>query len=270
MSRRPQPKSKLAPFSKDNPGQDAWISVEFSDAGRTWEEEADARLVLAQVLKKGKVKARVEDAWLELDHELILRPQIVEFQLRDDGKVRTVTTIEINHAELFPKGLFEYQHAIGDTIEESLQRGFENWLQIDLPVFVAAFRSKQKQLTSLLMEFPAKRSAKAIKREIILGPVSHLASRETTAPDEEHSFCPCCLFTNCMDAFSKQLAAGAFYGIRLFASRNADGEAEADCRINGVDWQAGTAALIKYVSSWPDRGFEIRKQFVAIRTVPGS
>ena len=49
--------------------------------------------------------------------------------------------------------------------------------------------------------------------------------------------------------------------------RNAEGSAEADCRVNGVDWPAGKAALLKYVATWPERGFEYRKQFVAIRTL---
>ena len=56
-------------------------------------------------------------------------------------------------------------------------------------------------------------------------------------------------------------------GIRLFATRNAEGVTQADCRINGIDWPPGVAALLKYVATWPDRGLEYRKQFVAIRTL---
>ena len=51
---------------------------------------------------------------------------------------------------------------------------------------------------------------------------------------------------------------------RLFASRDSESVAQADCRINGVDWAPGISALLKYVATWPNRGFEYRKQFVAI------
>jgi hypothetical protein len=267
MFRKSGRKQTIPPFSAENPGQAASIVLEFSDDERTWQEEVDATRILAEVLKAGGVKARAGEERVELEHELILRPQIVELQPRDDGSVRTATTIEINHPDLCPDGLFEYQHAIGGTFGESLQRGFENWLQLDLPVFIEPFRSKKKQLSSLVLEYPAKQSGTAVKRQVILGPVSHRASREVQDADEEHSFCPCCLFTNCMNAFQEQLETDRFYGIRLYAFRNSEGAAEADCRINGVDWQAGTQALLKYVESWPDRGMEIRKQFVAIRTV---
>jgi hypothetical protein len=57
-------------------------------------------------------------------------------------------------------------------------------------------------------------------------------------------------------------------GVRLFAMRGADGAAEADCRLNGEDWEAGKAALIKYVESWPDLGVEFRKQYVIIQDQP--
>ena len=60
--------------------------------------------------------------------------------------------------------------------------------------------------------------------------------------------------------FTDHLHGDRFYGIRLFAARNSEGGAEADCRINGVDWAPGAAALLEYVATWPDRGFEYRKQ----------
>ena len=77
--------------------------------------------------------------------------------------------------------------------------------------------------------------------------------------------CPLCLS---LTAFRDHLQANEFCGIRLFASRDANGEAVADCRINGVDWAPGQAELLKYVATWPDRGFEYRKQYVAICLPP--
>ena len=61
---------------------------------------------------------------------------------------------------------------------------------------------------------------------------------------------------------------GRFHGIRLFALRGPDGVAGADCRVNGEDWEPGKNALIKYVSSWPNRGVEFRKQYVILQNQP--
>jgi hypothetical protein len=51
----------------------------------------------------------------------------------------------------------------------------------------------------------------------------------------------------------------------LFALRDKNGEAQADCRVNGENWNPAKEALIRYAATWPPRGFEFRKQFVAIR-----
>jgi hypothetical protein len=225
---------------------------------------------LATVLKgRGIAFDRKKDG-IQLDNGLIARPQFVELQPRDDGLVRTVTTIEMNHPVLCPTGTFEYQHSIGSTVEDSLQKGFAGWTQTDLPVFAEALRDKFE--SCMLMQSNPSRDSPILAegRQVILGPPSHAVVRAVADAGEDHDFCPCCLFTNCIDAFHEQLAANTFHGVRLFATRDADGLPQADCRVNGVDWPAGAAALLKYVATWADRGFEFRKQFVAIRTFPAA
>ena len=59
----------------------------------------------------------------------------------------------------------------------------------------------------------------------------------------------------------------AFYAIRLFAAREADGTVQADCRINGEDFEVGRKALRQYVLTWPPRGFEYRKQYVIMQSM---
>lgn len=73
-----------------------------------------------------------------------------------------------------------------------------------------------------------------------------------------------------INAFLDHLKSDEFFGIRLFAARYEDGAAEADCRVNGEDWPAGKEALIRYVNQWPQRGFEFRKQYVAIESTTKS
>ena len=102
-------------------------------------------------------------------------------------------------------------------------------------------------------------------RRLVFGPTLQMVQNPETIKGE-HDFCPCCLFTNSIDAFDVLLKDKAFYGIRLFASLDAEGHIEADCRVNGVDRPEGAAALIRYAQTWPDRGFEYRKQYVCIQT----
>ena len=107
----------------------------------------------------------------------------------------------------------------------------------------------------------------AKRRQIIFGPTVHRVTTEVRDACEQHDFCPCCLLTQSLAGFMQPLEGDEFCGIRLFASRDQDGLAQTDCRINGVDWPAGAEALLKYVATWPERGLENRKQFVAIRTL---
>ena len=89
--------------------------------------------------------------------------------------------------------------------------------------------------------------------------------------DAEHPFCPCCFLTNTFDAFKALMESDRFYGIRLFAARGEDGSPQADCRVNGQDWEDGKRALLGYVETWPQAGLEFRKQYVVmqtLRTVP--
>ncbi|WZB63440.1 hypothetical protein WJ970_11385 [Achromobacter xylosoxidans] len=75
---------------------------------------------------------------------------------------------------------------------------------------------------------------------MVLGPVAHYAESPAPAQDEEHPFCPCCLFTNSLDAFHGILRDGGYAAIRLYAARDANGEISADCRVNGEDYPTGS------------------------------
>ncbi|KAG1601977.1 hypothetical protein G6F45_014296 [Rhizopus arrhizus] len=69
-----------------------------------------------------------------------------------------------------------------------------------------------------------------------------------------------------MDAFDELLRARPLLAIRRFASRDAEGLCEADCRVNGHDFAAALPLLRAYAASWPQAGLEFRKQYGVIRT----
>jgi hypothetical protein len=248
---------------KDNPGEGAALRVAFANGTRSWEESADLIECLARVLgDAGQPHAR-QKSHISLENGILLLPRVVEFQPLEDG-VRTVTTIEASHSERIPPGIFEYQHATGANLVESVTSGFTSWSQLDLPVFLDSLGDDPKTCTMLKMDLPADDIGPKRARRIILGSVWQLAARPMDVPEGEHPFCSCCMFTRCPDAFNDLVKKQGFYGIRFFASRDEAGVVSADCRVNGLDYPAGAAALCRYAETWPQQGLEFRKQFVAI------
>jgi hypothetical protein len=255
--------------SPANPGRGSKISLAFTNGKRTWTEDVDLVLSMAEVLRSGSFAITTGKASVQLDSGLMLQPAIVSFKPLQPGGVQTVTTVEVSHAAGIPAGVFEFQHSTGDDTRQSVAKGFEAWMELDLPVFMDALRPKPEKCTFLELELPADGGTPARKRRVVLGPVSHLVSRAAEGQPEEHPFCPCCLFTNCGTVMKPKIHDGRFYGVRLFAMRGQDGAPGADCRLNGEDWEPGKNALVEYVKSWPHRGLEFRKQFVIIQTQPG-
>lgn len=241
--------------------------VSFANGQKSWTEEEHLVRSLAAVLRELGHEPRDRGDWLELGDGFTLLPQVVQVQPFEPSGVGTVSTIQVAHPKLMPAGVFEYQHAGGDDLRDSFAKGFRMWAQVDLPVFLEL--GADKPATTMMMDFDVGQAKAELPcdRRVVLGPTQHFA-RSPLADDvkDEHPFCPCCLFTNSLDAFRRLLAQDAFFGIRLYAMRDTDGTLRADCRVNGVDYPAGVEALIRYAGRWPDRGFEFRKQYAAIRS----
>ena len=269
--------------SQSNPGKGSAGSVAFQRADKNWDEKFDlARLLVTALAQKGHA-VRTEKHWLVHEKSgFTLIPQIVELQPLDEGGVRTTSTIQTNHDALIPDGIFEYQHSTGNHVEESFRKGFEQWIETDFVALLEALKARPEICTSLEYKFPPRTGKPAEFRRVILGPVTHViqnpkarseqqipGAQERTQGDhcEDHEFCPCCLLTNSFEAFRELIENRSVYGIRLFAMRDATGDPQADCRVNGNDWDKGTEALRKYVSTWPAAGFEMRKQYVVVQTI---
>jgi hypothetical protein len=257
--------------------------VALTRSGQSWTEEFNTVTLAASALQAHGFAVRTEKTWLV--HEasgFILLPQLVQLQPLDDGGMQAVTTIQTNHPDLAPDGLFEYQHSTGASTADAIRKGFDQWAQADFPPLIDALRPKPDVCTMLEMTFPAKNGTPARVRRAILGPVMHYmtspsADKEdsTRAADalaqgdagDGHPFCPCCLLTKSFEAFRELIESDGVYGLRLYAMRDAEGAPQADCRVNGDDWEKGALALRDYVKTWPETGFEFRKQYVVLHSV---
>jgi hypothetical protein len=271
---------KLLP---SNPGMSVAGKVAFSNAQRTWTEHYHLVPLLASVLKELEYLTESEESWLaHPDSGFVVIPRLVQLNPLEKGGVQTTTTLQTNHPALMPDGVFEYQHANGDNVEDSLRKGFDQWAQTNFVALLDALQPKPATCATLGMNFPEKDGKPAYARRAVLGPVAHLVENPKTnadmnppasgedvqgEQDEQHPFCPCCLLTRSFDAFSELIADNAVYGLLLFAARDQNGAPQADCRVNGNDWERGAEALRQYVTTWPDAGFEFRKQYVVLHTL---
>jgi hypothetical protein len=250
---------------KANPGQHIEFRVALTNGVKKWQEEENVLRCMGDVLVPAAHSCTVGKSWIELEGGFIVQPRFLSLQPLEKGGVQTVTTVEVSHSAAIPAGVFEFQHSSGDNARDSIVKGFDAWMKGDLPVFLDAVRQRPQSCTYLQIDPGSKSPGACGKRRVVLGPVAHLVTRPAQNPQEAHPFCPCCLFTKTGDIWKEKISGAGFYGIRLFAMKDPNHDPGADCRVNGEDWEAGKAALVEYIKSWPDRGVEYRKQYIIIQ-----
>jgi Family of unknown function (DUF6348) len=255
-----------------NPGLGPTGKLTLSSGGRNWTEEVDLVRAAAEALAKHGHSVKNHATWLQHPASgYSILPQLAGVQLLDGGGMRTVTTVQVNHAALAPDGIFEYQHATGDKLVESVFNGLDQWVQTDFVALLDAARGKAEKCTEMRLSLPAKDGKVTKVRRAVLGPVSHFAqSPPAVTTPEEHPFCACCLLTRSFEAFKDLFQGDGFFGLRLYAARDQNGAPAADCRVNGDDFPAGIEALRRYAATWPAAGFEFRKQYVVLQAADGA
>ena len=251
----------------NNPAEGKVVTLHYPD---NTEESFDLPEMLQAVLAQQGFGTESANGWLHhAPSGYALLVQVLYVDLKSGEGVRCGTTIQIHHPTLFPEGIFEYQHSVGETLAEALNEGFRLWLASDWSVLLDAVAEEQGECMRLEMTFD--HTQPPLKRRISLGNVLHYCeyTPEVSAQsdDETHDFCPCCLLTSCLETFKPLLQDQQNYAIRLFASRDGMGETDADCRVNGEDWEEGVEGIKAYATTWADAGLEFRKQYVVVRNI---
>jgi len=151
----------------------------------TWDDESDvARLGAQRALENLGYAVTLDDTWIEhAESGFRFRAKLLDYVTLDDGEIRTVTVIQSVHPTLVPDGVFEYQHSKGDTLENSVQEGYELWAQIDLVVLLDALRDEPEECTILKTSFPERDGMAALHRRMVLGPLQRMATRESSQTD---------------------------------------------------------------------------------------
>lgn len=239
-----------------NPGAGAQFSLNYQD-GRREDYDLPARLA-AVLAAAGYETERVGDWLLHRPSGYELLVQIANLEL--DERVQSTTTLQIHHPTLFPAGIFEYQHSFGADVAESLDYGFQLWLDSDWRLLLAA-SGDGAEVSHMELTFPD-----GHRRRVHFGGCQYWQEQpRENSDDEEHPpGCPCCLFNSSLEAFRPLLEGAGNYALRLFVARNPDGSVAADCRVNGEDYPAALESLQAFGAGWPGAGAEFRKQYVLI------
>ena len=246
------------------------LNVQFQKDERTWSEELDLVEILFGVFQEqGYKTVKREHSVFDPETGFILTPEVLSLDPAEDV-AQTCSIITITHPELIEGEIFEYQHSAGEDLLQSFRTGFEMWEQTDYAVLKEVGKARPDELP----QFMDMTRDDGVKRRVLFGPVAHMVddpqAHEAASQcnsDGDHPFCPCCLFTNSIETFKGLVDSNDFCALRLFASRDEHGQASADCRVNGHDDKAGIRALAHYATTWPEAGFEFRKQYVIIYSV---
>lgn len=258
------PSPDIPPRHADNPATATRLLLR-DESGQGNDLEFDLTFLLHQVLAENGLPAdRHEDA-LFMHNGLILQAGFLSME-GEDGRIRSSTTVQTNHPELFPAGLFEFQHASGGSPEDALLNGFRSWAWMDLVALDGALQEKPDNCMTMVMGVPDGR-----KRRIVLSPFTHYMAEPpesgTDAAEEVEKYCPCCLLTSALEVLMPVIGQEGPLGLRLFAA-TIEGATQADCRANGDDVPEAAEALRAYASTWLPKGhMEFRKQYAIVHDV---
>ncbi len=216
-----------------------------------------------------------DNKWIYVkDNGYYLLPLLIDFFYDENKNLKIYATIQIHHKEIFPDGIFEYIYPQKETNNaiQGLFELFQTWVDLDWETLQDVFNFEKSKYMSMRMDL---NKEKTRARHIFYGPV--LSYPNFDMEDAKFKgididpyideFCPCCLFTNSMEAFDNQIKdTTKNYAIRLFAMKNPNGEVKVDCRINGEEYPQAEEYLKNYAKKWKDCDImKFRKQYVIIR-----
>ncbi len=263
----------VPPILPGNPGRGVFTTLRLLDEDIGSIESANVVDIAASVFTENGYSVTKEKSWFVHDESgFLIQPRFVHIQPMENG-LHTVTTTQIHHPTLTPGGVFEYQHSFGNNLAATVAKGLDMWVQTDFVTLLESLRDKPASCMVMEMNFPETEEASARVRRAVFGPVAHFMAERPEEPaneSEEHPFCPCCLLTRSFEAFKQMVASTDFLCLRLYAARDDEGQPQADCRVNGEDWEAGAQALRDYALTWPQHGYEFRKQYVVLQTLERS
>lgn len=212
------------------------------------------------LLSYGFVTNRIENWLVHEETGFLFAPELLYIE-PSENNVSTGSVVHSYHADLFPDAIFEYQYySFENDAVQSLTEGFKLWIETDLLLLMNALKQDNHDFMTMTID---KEDGKPTK--LLFGDVAQMGNSNHSDSHDEDGFCPCCLFTNSIDAFQPLLNDNKNHAIRLFAYKNTEkGDIDADCRVNGEEFEEAKPALINYAKTWQGKDMIFRKQYMLI------
>jgi Family of unknown function (DUF6348) len=159
------------------------------------------------------------------------------------------------HKDYFEKGIEEFIVGMGLSIPEKVREIANNYVNtIFLPIVESFSDSHDANV-----DFKAISNNKEILWHPKLANLSHQGQWKNPIANDK-------LFKEVADVIKPLLSENKFNWLKLYVSRNINGQIEADCVLNNVPIETGMASLRDFAKTWTmDSEFKGLKQFIMLR-----
>lgn len=183
------------------------------------------------------------------------------------GNIHARLIIKTRHEGLFPDGIFEFAYGGGTDMESAIIDAAYRWIQSDFNTIhdllcTAKEHNHDGNKADVVSMTP---QGEVLGWEIVFGPLI-----STTIEGVKQKISQDEIFWRLFDVITEDLLGEkGIYPIKFFAIQNEKNEIDADCRLNGQDWQKGREALLEYIREWNLKDiFHWRKQYVIVVNRP--
>jgi hypothetical protein len=168
--------------------------------------------------------------------------------------------LRLTHQRFFPSGIVDCLAGIGSTDAEAIESGARNYVGSVFSVVVEALLGGYEPL----LDF---RTSDSALWHTMLGPL-HVQGMWAKHSDELDGNL---FFELLKPHLLPRFALQPFHWLKLYISRQPDGEFFGDCLFDNTPWPEGLAILQDAAAQWPEKGvFAGQKQFIMFRNCPAT
>jgi hypothetical protein len=143
-------------------------------------------------------------------------------------------------------------HAIGfgADLDEAARETACQWLEAAFPVLHSVYSDTRQEAGVAISELITvdEDSGQRYGWRVHLGPVLMRVFGEGDEPEPPGA----ADFARCLKAEISCLdVADELFWLECFASRDPDGNVDADCRLNNIEWPEGVSGLLTWANTWP-------------------
>lgn len=205
----------------------------------------------ARLQKSGyQVTSDKDSDWLVINGTLKVAGTVIEHPAASPKIMQL--QISVLHDVLFPGGIIENLVGFGDTLEEKIESGLDNYFSTTLPSIIESVSSSNGG------EFDY-RDTSGVLWHSSVGNMATQGQWESNIFDEP-------IFRLLKPHLIQMNFINKVNWVKVYISRQSDGSVMGECLLNNSPWESGYGAVAEYASHWGTKGrFLGQKQFMVFR-----